>query len=248
MTETTEVVDAEEQDDAAGEALVASFKFPEENWTEIAGNPDEYPARKTLLAPLVLAYQEAESIRAKYLAVTDIEQGVAAYIASNDSKEFAELRKQIEQAELLIAKNKATMEAKARAELMATVDPDFDEAKTVAKYNDLKSVIKTDGKELVPLFRKLNHIDADVSESGAAKNLRPATDYGYALLTVMDLPKLTKDEKSGSTTAVDPAVTARNKAAKAWGAQNGWAVKDKGRPEVALLEAFAAAGSPGLTA
>jgi hypothetical protein len=233
--------EAEETDTAVTEEVKApEFETPEHNWSEVAED-ENAPAAPKLLAPVMLLADKANDLRTKYLSMTDIDSAVESYLDTAEDEELKTLRKQIEQAEKLIAKNKAAMEEKARKAVTADIDPDFDEQKSRAAYNDLIVAIKTQYNDgLRSIFKTLGHLKADVSESGRETNWRAASGYGQLLLNAYKLPKLEKAGETSSSTSgkTDPAVTAWNKAAKDWGRKNGFAVKDKGALSLELKEAY----------
>lgn len=236
--------DADAQTEAVSEETkveaTPEFETPEHNWSEVAED-ENAPAAPKLLAPVMLLADKANDLRTKYLSMTDIDSAVESYLDSSDDKELAELKKQIAQAEKLIAKNKAAMEEKARKAVTSEIDPDFDEQKARAAYNDLIVAIKTQYNDgLRSIFKTLGHLKADTSETGRETNWRAASGYGQLLLNAYKLPKLEKAGEASSSTSgkTDPAVTAWNKAAKEWGRKNGFAVKDKGALSLELKEAY----------
>ena len=246
MTENTSSTVASDQTEEAAveteevKAETPEFEVPEHNWAEVAED-ENAPAAPKLLAPVMILADKANDLRTKYLSMTDIDSAVESYLESSDDKELAELKKQIAQAEKLIAKNKAAMEEKARKAVTSEIDPDFDEQKARAAYNDLIVAIKTQYNDgLRSIFKTLGHLKADTSETGRETNWRAASGYGQLLLSAYKLPKLEKAGESSSSTSgkTDPAVTAWNKAAKEWGRKNGFTVKDKGALSLELKEAY----------
>ena len=228
-TEAPEAVESEE---------TPAFELPEHDWAAVMED-ENAPAAPKLLAPIMLLAKEAEELRTKYLSMTDIDSAVESYLESSDDKELAELKKQVAQAEKLIALNKAKMEEKARKAVSSKLDPDFDEQKARAAYNDKTSAIKTAYNEGTRnIFKTFGHLTADVSPTGRETNWRATTGYGQLLLNAYRLPKLDKDDTGGSAKGTDPAVTAWNKAAKEWGRNNGFTVKDKGALSLELKEAY----------
>lgn len=220
------------------EEVAPEFELPTHNWTEALTNEDA-PAKVSLLAPIMVLATEANELRTKYLSMTDIDSAVESFIESTDDKEIVQWRKEMEQAKKLLAQREALIEEKAKKSVTATIDPDFDEAKSKAAYNDKVSAIKTAYNDGVRnIFKSLGHLTADVSPTGRETNWRATSGYGQLLLNAYRLPRLDK-ESTGSTSATDPAVTAWNKAAKAWGKDNGFTVKDKGALSLDLKEAYA---------
>ena len=131
------------------------------------------------------------------------------------------------------------MEEKARKAVTSELDPDFDEQKARAAYNDKLSAIKTAYNEGTRnIFKMLGHLTADVSPTGRETNWRATSGYGQLLLNAYRLPKLDKDDTTSTTSKTDPAVTAWNKAAKEWGKKNVFTVKDKCALSLELKEAY----------
>ncbi len=225
--------------------VAPDFKVPELDWAAIDADPDASVAPK-LLAPVMLRVAEANSLLTQYQAVSNVDAAIATYVDTHESPEFTKLRKEIELAEKLISKNVATMQEEARKSISSenVVDPQL----VKAQYSDLLTAIKEDVTPkagLRAIFKSLRHVTCDISEAGRETNWTPLTDYGYALLSALDLPKLEKgDGTSTAAPKADPALTARNKVVKAWGKLNGWTVQDKGPTPKALIEAWEAAGSP----
>lgn len=235
---TTENVEAVESDEDTAVDEAPAFELPEHDWTAVIAD-ENAPAAPKLIAPIMLLANEANQLRTKYLQMTDIDAAVESYIESTDDAEFKELRKQVEQAKKLIAKNEALMEEKAKAAVTSSIDPEFDEQKARAAYNDKTAAIKTAYNEGTRnVFKALGHLTADVSPTGRETNWRATSGYGQLLLNAYRLPKLDKGEDGGSTSKTDPAVTAWNKAAKEWGRNNGFTVKDKGALSLELKEAY----------
>lgn len=226
-----EAVEAEETEEE-------TFELPEHNWQEVIKD-ENAPAAPKLIAPIMLLAAEASDIRTKYLSMTDIDSAVESFLESSDDKELVELKKQIAQAEKLIALNKAKMEEKARKAVTSELDPEFDEQKARASYNDKLSAIKTAYNEGTRnIFKMLGHLTADVSPTGRETNWRATSGYGQLLLNAYRMPKLDKDDTTSTSSKTDPAVTAWNKAAKEWGKKNGFTVKDKGALSLELKEAY----------
>jgi len=231
--EDTETVETEVKEEAP------VFELPEHDWQAVIGDEDA-SAKLALLAPIMILASEANGLRTKYLQMTDIDSAVENYIETTEDKEVADLRKQVEQANKLIAKNQALMEEKARAAVTSSIDPNFDEQKARASYNDKLAAIKSAYNDGVrSFFKNLGHLTADVSPTGRETNWRPTSGYGQLLLNAYRLPKLDKDDKVSASSTTDPAVTAWNKAAKEWGRNNGFTVKDKGALALDLKEAYA---------
>ena len=151
-----------------------------------------------------------------------------------------EWRKQIEQAEKLIAANSAKIDEKVRAELIKDIDPEFDKAKVTAKFNDKRSELKKNGTGIRDMFKLLNYVESEVSPAGRESNFKGITESGKLLLKVLDVPKL-EGEKVSSGGASE-AVKEFNRKAKEWARTNKdkWTepVADKGALSTALKEAF----------
>lgn len=226
-SEVTEVEETEPQ-----------FDLPEHNWEEVIKD-ENAPAAPKLIAPIMLLAQEAQEVRTKYLSMTDIDSAVESYLESSDDKDVVELKKQIAQAEKLIQLNKAKLEEKARKAVTSELDPNFDEQKARASYNDKLSAIKTAYNEGTRnIFKMLGHLTADVSPTGRETNWRATSGYGQLLLNAYRMPKLDKDDSVSTSGKTDPEVTKFNKAAKEWGKKNGFTVKDKGALSLELKEAY----------
>lgn len=234
----TEATESEEVEAETVEEEVEAFELPEHNWQEVIKD-ETAPAAPKLIAPIMLLANEASELRTKYLSMTDVDSAVESYLESTEDKEIAEWRKQVEQAKKLIAKNEALMSEKAKKAVTSELDPEFDEQKARASYNDKLSAIKTAYNEGTRnIFKMLGHLTADVSPTGRETNWRATSGYGQLLLNAYRLPKLDKEDSVSSTGKTDPAVTAWNKSAKEWGRNNGFTVKDKGALSLELKEAY----------
>lgn len=235
----TESVEATEEE-VVSEEVAPEFDLPEHDWDAVIAD-ETAPAAPKLIAPIMLLANKANELRTKYLSMTDIDSAIESFVESTDDKEIAQWRKEMEQARKLLAKNEALIADKAKKEVSAKLDPDFDEQKARAAYNDTMSAIKTAYNEGTRnIFKMLGHLTADVSPTGRETNWRATSGYGQLLLNAYRLPKLDKDDAGSSNSGkTDPAVTAWNKAAKEWGKANGFTVKDKGALAVDLKEAYA---------
>jgi len=237
VTEETAAPDEAVSEDTVEEEVEA-FELPEHDWAEVIKD-EAAPAAPKLLAPIMLLATEAGELRTKYLSMTDIDSAVESFLESTEDKEVVQWKKEIAQAHKLIAKNEALMAEKAKKSVTAEIDPDFDEQKARAAYNDKTSAIKTAYNEGTRnIFKMLGHLTADVSPTGRETNWRATSGYGQLLLNAYRLPKLDKDDKTSSTSGTDPEVTKWNKAAKEWGRNNGFTVKDKGALSLELKEAY----------
>lgn len=231
-------VESEENETEETEAEEPQFELPEHDWQAVIKD-ESAPAAPKLIAPIMLLAQEAQEVRTKYLSMTDIDSAVESYLESSDDKDVVELKKQIAQAEKLIQLNKAKLEDKARKAVTSELDPNFDEQKARASYNDKLSAIKTAYNEGTRnIFKMLGHLTADVSPTGRETNWRATSGYGQLLLNAYRMPKLDKDDSVSTSGKTDPEVTKFNKAAKEWGKKNGFTVKDKGALSLELKEAY----------
>lgn len=209
-------------------------------WNAEQANSESATLPQKLLNTLVPLHNELAAIEAKYNAATDIEAAVTEQIASTTDEESLKLKKQIEQANALIAKNTAQLEESARTAVLANIDPEFDEAKYVAKYNDVRNDLKKKGESILGTFDILNFVEAERTPTGRVSTWKGLTPEGEMLLKVLEIQKL---GKSTGTTApkTDPAVVEFNKAAKAWAKEQGIPVADKGALSNDVKEKYAAA-------
>ena len=216
------------------------FELPEHDWEAVVSD-ENAPAAPKLLAPVMLVAEKAQALRTKYLSMTDIDGAVESYLENNSDEEIANWQKDIEKANKLIARNKALIEEKAKKAVTSELDPNFDEQKARAEYNDCIVAIKTQYNDgLRNIFKSLGHLAADTSNTGRETNWRPATGYGALLMQAYKMPKLEKDgaKESSNNSKTDPAVTAFNKAAKEWARSQGMTVKDKGALSLEVKEAY----------
>lgn len=211
-------------------------------WDEKAADAETASIPVKLLNTLVPTYNKLAELEAKYVAATDIDAAVEAQIASADDEESVKLRKQIEQAHAMIARNTAVLEENARKAVLANIDPEFDEAKYKAKHNDLRNSLKEDGKSILGTFEILGFVTSEVSTAGRKSNFKGVDEAGHGatLLKVLDVPKLGSERGSGESKKTDPAVAEFNKAAKAWAKENGMEVADKGALSKAVKDAYQA--------
>ncbi len=210
-------------------------------WDEKAADAETASIPNKLLNTLVPTYNQLADLEAKYNAATDIDAAVADAIDTLDDEESKTLRKQLVQAQAMIEKNTAVLEERARAAVLANIDPEFDEAKYKAKHNDLRNSLKEDGKSILGTFEILGFVTSDLSTAGRKSNFKGVTPEGELLLTVLDVNKLGGRAESGTATKTDPAVVEFNKAAKAWAKENGMTVADKGALSKEVKEAYSKA-------
>lgn len=231
QTEETEVEETPE---------APEFELPQHDWEAVVSD-ENAPAAPKLLAPVMLVAEKAQALRTKYLSMTDIDGAVESFLENNSDEEIANWQKDIEKANKLIARNKALIEEKAKKAVTSELDPNFDEQKARAEYNDCIVAIKTQYNDgLRNIFKSLGHLAADTSNTGRETNWRPATGYGALLMQAYKMPKLEKDgaKESSNNSKTDPAVTAFNKAAKEWARSQGMTVKDKGALSLEVKEAY----------
>lgn len=205
-------------------------------WDTEAANTESATVGQKLLNHVVPLYNKLVDIATKFQAVTDLDAAAAEVAANSDDEESVTLRKQIEQATKLIEKNQAQLLAKARETLMADIDPEFDEAKVKAAYNDTKVELKKNLGNVRETFKLLGFVEAEVSPAGRESNWSAKTPDGETLVAVMDIPKLEGNKETGGASE---AVKEFNRAAKEWGRKNGFKVADKGALSTEVKEAYA---------
>lgn len=205
-------------------------------WDTEAANTESATVGQKLLNHVVPLYNKLVDIATKFQAVTDLDAAAAEVAASADDEESVTLRKQIEQAKKLIEKNEAQLIAKARETLMADIDPEFDEAKVKAAYNDTKVELKKNLGNVRETFKLLGFVEAEVSPAGRESNWTAKTPDGETLIQVMEIPKLEGTKETGGASE---AVKEFNRAAKEWGRKNGFKVADKGALSTEVKEAYA---------
>jgi len=208
-------------------------------WDAKAAAAETASLGNKLLATVVPLYNELVGIVERHQAATDLDGSIDSFIESSDDTEIVTLRKQVEQAKKLIEKNTAAMSERARVALMEQIDPNFDEAKSKAKYNDVKAELKKNGGTVRDTFKLLGKVTSELSPAGRESNFKGADSEGELLLAALDIPKLEKGATEQSAT--DPAVKEFNKNAKEWGRANGFKVADKGALSTEVKEAYAKA-------
>lgn len=206
-------------------------------WDEAAAESESAPIGQKLLNELVPTYNELVDVVDKYKAATDIDEAVAQAAESSTDEEVVKLREQIAKAKRLIEHNEAAIDERIREQVIANIDPDFDDDKYKARYNDLRASLKTDGQTVRSTFKMLRFVKAEVSPAGRESGWTAENEYGELLLKIMDIPKL-EAGKADSSTQTDPAVKEFNKAAKEWGKKNGFKVADKGALSTEVKEAY----------
>lgn len=212
-------------------------------WDEAEAAKETADAGTKLLNTVVPLYNKLVGIVEKYTAATDIDSAVEAGIASSTDEEVVTLRTQIEKAQKLIEANTAKINEKVRASLMADIDPEFDEAKVKAAYNDTRSELKKNGTSVRDVFKLLQFVTSELSPAGRESNFKGLNAQGELLLKVLDVPKL---EGATASTGTSDAVKEFNRAAKEWARNTGgFKVADKGALSTEVKEAYSkATGTP----
>ena len=208
------------------------------DWDTEAANTESASVGSKLLNHVVPLYNKLVDIATKFQAVTDLDAAAADAVETMDDEESVTLRDQISKAEKLIEKNRARLTEKARETLMADIDPEFDEAKVKAAYNDTKVELKKNLNNVRETFKLLGFVEAEVSPAGRESNWTAKTPDGEKLIQVMDIPKLEGAKESGGASE---AVKEFNRNAKDWGRKNGFKVADKGALSTEVKEAYAKA-------
>ena len=208
------------------------------DWDSEAANTESATIGQKLLNHVVPLYNKLVEIATKFQAVTDLDAAAADAVETMDDEESMAMREQIAKAEKLIEHHKAALLAKARESLMADIDPEFDEAKVKAAYNDTKVELKKNLANVRETFKLLGFVDAELSPAGRESNWTAKTPDGETLISVMDIPKLEGTKDSGGAS---DAVKEFNRAAKEWGRKNGFKVADKGALSTEVKEAYAKA-------
>lgn len=208
------------------------------NWDTEAANTESASVGQKLLNHVVPLYNKLVDISTKFQAVTDLDAAATEAVANLNDEESVTWREQIEKARKLIDHHEAALLAKARESLMADIDPEFDEAKVKAAYNDTKVELKKNLGNVRETFKLLGFVEAEVSPAGRESNWTAKTPDGETLIQVMEIPKL---EGSKETGGASEAVKEFNKQAKEWGRKNGFKVADKGALSTEVKEAYAKA-------
>lgn len=214
-------------------------------WDSAEASKETATADVKLLNTVVPVYNELIELAEKFQAANDLDSAVAEKAESSTDAEVVEWRKQVAQAEALIAANKAKIDEKVRAELIKDIDPEFDKAKVTAKFNDKRSELKKNATNIREMFKLLNYVESEVSPAGRESNFKAVNGHkmGALLLQVMDVPKLEGEKVSAG--GASEAVKEFNRAAKEWARTNKdlWTepVADKGALSTALKEAYSKA-------
>lgn len=207
-------------------------------WDTEAANTETATVGQKLLNHVVPLFNKLVDISTKFQAVTDLDAAAAEAVTNLDDEESKTWKTQLEQARKLIEKNEAALLAKARETLMADIDPEFDEAKVKAAYNDAKVELKKNLGNVRETFKLLGFVEAEVSPAGRESNWTAKTPDGETLIQVMEIPKLEGNKETGGAS---DAVKDFNRAAKEWGRKNNFKVADKGALSTEVKEAYAKA-------
>jgi dihydroneopterin aldolase len=207
-------------------------------WDTEAANTESASVGSKLLNHVVPLYNKLVDIATKFQAVTDLDAAAADAVQNMDDEESVTYREQIEKARKLIEHHEAALLEKARKTLMADIDPDFDEAKVKAAYNDTKVELKKNLANVRETFKLLGFVDAELSPAGRESNWTAKTPDGETLISVMDIPKLEGTKETGGASE---AVKEFNREAKEWGRKNGFKVADKGALSTEVKEAYSKA-------
>ena len=207
-------------------------------WDTEAANTESATVGQKLLYHVVPLYNKLVEVATKFQAVTDLDAAAKDAVETMDDEESVTLREQMDKARKLLAHHEARLLEKARETLMADIDPEFDEAKVKAAYNDTKVELKKNLANVRETFKLLGFVDAELSPAGRESNWTAKTPDGETLISVMDIPKL---EGSKETGGASEAVKEFNRAAKEWGRKNGFKVADKGALSTEVKEAYAKA-------
>lgn len=207
-------------------------------WDTEAANTESATVGQKLLNHVVPLYNKLVEVATKFQAVTDLDAAAKDAVETMDDEESVTLREQMDKARKLLAHHEARLLEKARETLMADIDPEFDEAKVKAAYNDTKVELKKNLANVRETFKLLGFVEAEVSPAGRESNWTAKTSDGETLIAVMDIPKLEGTKDSGGAS---DAVKEFNRAAKEWGRKNGFKVADKGALSTEVKEAYAKA-------
>lgn len=208
-------------------------------WDETAASKEDAPAGTKLLNAVVPLHNQLVDVVAKYKAAEDIDSAVEEAATNSTDEEIVKWKEEVAKAEKLIAARSAAIDEKVRKALVAEIDPEFDKAKVVAQYNDLRSQIKKDGTNIRDMFKLLQFVSSETSPAGRESNFKGVTKDGEILLAVLDIPKL--ENEKGNPTGASDAVKEFNRAAKQWAKDNGVKVADKGALSTEVKEGYSKA-------
>lgn len=240
MTETA-VVEAEATETEATEAeetpKTESKLIP---WDSAAASAEDASVDQKLLDHVIPLHNKLVEIVQKYQAVTDSEAAVEEYGNTSDDPEIVAARELVEKAQRMIEKQKAIIAEKARAAVMESIDPEFDEAKVKALYNDTKVELKKNASNVRDTFKLLGFVEAEVSPAGRESNWKALKPQGELLLKALDFPKL-EGASTSSGSGASEAVKEFNRNAKEWARKNNMKVADKGALSTEVKEAYSKA-------
>ena len=214
-------------------------------WDTDAANTETATVGQKLLNHVVPLYNKLVDIATKFQAVTDLDAAAAEAVESMSDEESVTLREQLDKARKLIEHHEARLLEKARETLMADIDPEFDEAKVKAAYNDTKVELKKNLNNVRETFKLLGFVEAEVSPAGRESNWTAKTPDGETLVAVMDIPKLEGTKETGGASE---AVKEFNRAAKEWARKEGMKVADKGALSTEVKEAYSKASGVSIPA
>ena len=236
----TETVAVEETVETTTAPVQATKRI---EWDSAKASAEDASIDQKLLDHVVPLHNKLVDIVAKYQAVTDADAAVEEYGNTSDDAEIVAARELIEKATKMIEKQKAIISEKARAAVMDSIDPDFDEAKVKAEYNDTKVELKKNAANVRDTFKLLGYVESEVSPAGRESNWKALKPAGELLLKALDFPKL---EGAVSTSGgASEAVKEFNRAAKEWARTNNMKVADKGALSTEVKEAYSkATGTP----
>lgn len=212
-------------------------------WDSAVASSETASVDQKLLDHVVPLHNKLVEIVEKYQAVTDADAAVEEYGKTSDDPEIVAARELVEKAEKMIEKQKAIISEKAREAVMASIDPEFDEAKVKAAYNDTKVELKKNAANVRDTFKLLGFVESEVSPAGRESNWKALNASGEILLKALDFPKLEGAKESAG--GASEAVKEFNRAAKEWARTNDMKVADKGALSTEVKEAYSkATGTP----
>lgn len=238
MSEATAVVESEATEaEETTQAPATQSKLIE--WDSAKASAEDASVDQKLLDHVIPLHNKLVEIVAKYQAVTDSEAAVEEYGNTSDDPEIVAARELVEKANKMIEKQKAIIAEKARAAVLESIDPEFDEAKVKALYNDTKVELKKNASNVRDTFKLLGFVEAEVSPAGRESNWKALKPQGELLLKALDFPKLEGAKESAG--GASEAVKEFNRNAKEWARNNGMKVADKGALSTEVKEAYSKA-------
>lgn len=208
-------------------------------WDSAVASSEDASVDQKLLDHVVPLYNKLVGIVEKFQAVTDLDSAVEEYGNTSDDPAIVEARALVAKAEKMIEQQKAIINEKARAALMDSIDPEFDEAKVRAEYNDTKVELKKNAANVRDTFKLLGFVESEVSPAGRESNWTAKKPQGELLLKALDIPKLEGSKESAS--GASDAVKQFNRDAKEWARKNNMKVADKGALSTEVKEAYSKA-------